>query len=99
MQKFYVEGIYLSRRGVQKAKKSGRYTNTDLEPFARAFWAESADDAMRQATEALEGGQWIEGPRLGKKSEEDRMRAMGAPELPGFGAPKKTKSSGSSRKR
>jgi hypothetical protein len=91
MQKFYIEGIFLSRRGVQKAKKSGRYTNADLEPFARAFWAENADDAMRQATEALEGGQWVEGPRLGKKSEEERMRALGAPELPGFGAPKRDK--------
>jgi hypothetical protein len=33
----------------------------------------------------------VEGPRLGKKSEEDRMRAIGAPELPGFGAPVKGK--------
>jgi hypothetical protein len=89
MQKFYIEGVFLTKRGVQKAKKSGKSKAADLEPFARAFWAENADEAIRQATEALEGGQWVEGPRLSKKSEEDRMRAQGAPELPGFGISRK----------
>ena len=89
MQKYYVEGVYVTRRGLQNARKGGRYTAKDMEPFASTFWAENVEDAIRQATEALGGGQWLEGPRLGKKSEEDRMRAMGAPELPGFGAPKK----------
>ena len=89
MEKFYVEGVFVTKRGLQKAKKSGHYAQADLEPFARAFFVNSAAEAMRMATEALAGGEWVEGPRLGKKSEEDRMRALGAPELPGFGAPKK----------
>lgn len=84
MQKFYIEGVFLTKRGVQKSKKSGRYSSVELEPFARTFWAESAAEAIRQAAEALDGGQWVEGPSLGKKSEEDRMRSMGAPELPGL---------------
>jgi hypothetical protein len=33
----------------------------------------------------MPGARWIEGPVIAEKSEEQRMRAMGAPELPGLG--------------
>lgn len=89
MKKFYLEGLYLTKRGAQKAKKKGFYAHTDLEPFAQAFYANSLDEAIQLANETLQGGEWVEGPKLSKKSEEDRMRALGAPELPGLFGPAK----------
>lgn len=89
MEQFWIEGLYVTRRGLKKAQKSGRVNPADIEPYARLIWANSAEEALRLATEELKGGQWMEGPRLGKTSEERRMRQQGAPELPGFTIPKK----------
>lgn len=91
MPQFWIEGIYLNKQGVKKARRSGKAPSADIEPFARAFWAETAEEAIAQATEALEGGEWLEGPHLSRKTEEQRMRAAGAPELPGFGLPTKAR--------
>ncbi len=92
---FYVEGVYLTRKGVKKARKSGRISTADLEPFARSYWVENPQAAVEAATQDLDGGEWQEGPRVSKHSEEQRMRASGAPELPGlFDSPKKQKKRG-----
>jgi hypothetical protein len=56
----------------------------DVEPFARSIWAQSVEEAICLATEALEGGEWMEEPKVSKTSEEQRMREMGAPTLHGF---------------
>jgi hypothetical protein len=86
MEQYYVEGLYVTQRGLRKAKRLSAVKLAQAEPFARSFWALSAQEALRMATEALEGGQWLEEPRVSQVSEEQRMRAMGAPELPGFGS-------------
>lgn len=86
MQHYFIEGLFVSKQGLKKAHKTGRVAPGDIEPFARAFWANSPAEALQMASEALAGGQWMEGPRLSDQTEEQRMRQMGAPELPGFGA-------------
>ena len=92
MKQYYVEGLYINRSALKRANRRGHIAQADIEPFAKTFWADSPAQAERMATEALEGGQWTEGPRVGANSEEQRMRAMGAPELPGFSAaPKKSR--------
>ena len=40
--------------------------------------------AIQVATAELAGGEWTEGPKVSQISEEQRMRSMGAPELPGL---------------
>jgi hypothetical protein len=87
MPYYYVEGLYLTKTGRRRAARRGRVLADDIEPFARGFWAESPAEALRMAAEALQGGEWTEPPRLSQTSEEQRMRQMGAPELPGFGSP------------
>ncbi|MEW5872103.1 MAG: hypothetical protein AB1894_22765 [Chloroflexota bacterium] len=89
MEQYWIEGIFLTKQGVAKQKKSGKRSPAYIEPFSKSFWANNAEEAVRLATEALQGGEWLETPRVSKTSEEQRMRFMGAPELPGFGAPKK----------
>lgn len=97
MEHYFVEGVYVSKRRLKKIQKGGGYAPADQEPFGRTFWANSAEEALRQAEEALNGGQWIEPPHVSRLSEEQRMRNLGAPELPGFGvsktAPKKHRAS------
>ena len=88
MKQYFVEGLFIGKKAGRR-KSSG---STNAEPFARSFWASNPAEAAQMATEALGGGYWIEGPHVGATTEEQRMRAIGAPELPGFGAsPKKTK--------
>ena len=82
MRAYYIEGVY-------RPKKARKGTG---EPFARTIWADNSQEALRLATEALGGGQWLEGPVV-SQSEEQRMRQQGAPELPGFDAPPKKKRS------
>lgn len=77
MKPFWVEGIYIPKKGKSRAA---------IEPYARTIWANSPEEAIRLATESLEGGQWKEGPTVSQKTEEKQMRAAGAPELPGFSA-------------
>ena len=79
---YWVEGVFLTKRGLKKAQKSSKLAAGDREPFAKAFWASSPEEAERLATEELQGGQWLEGPRVSRTTEEQRMRKMGAPELP-----------------
>lgn len=87
MEQYYIEGVYATRQGVKKARKNGLVPLAYIEPYARTVWANSPNEAIQIATAELEGGEWTEGPRVSKMSEEQRMRVVGAPELPGFGAP------------
>jgi len=89
MQAFWVEGLYLSSRAAQRARKKGSYPAADIEPYAKVIWAENYEAAKRLAAEDLAGGEWVEGPAVTLQTEEKRMRAMGMPELPGFESPKK----------
>lgn len=91
MEQYYVEGVFATKQGVKKARKTGLLPPSSIEPFARTIWANSKEEALQLATQELKGGEWTEGPRVSKMSEEQRMRAMGAPQLPGFGAPAKKK--------
>jgi len=84
MKAFWVEGLYLNKRGVNKAKKTGTYQQSYVEPFAEVVWANTREEALRYATEKLEGGEWLEEPKVTVKTEEQRMRSLGAPELPLF---------------
>ncbi len=94
MKPFFVEGLFIPLKAVRKAGKTGKVNPADVQPFARTLWANSLEEALNLATDALDGGQWVEGPRLGGPSEEERMRSMGAPQFPGFSIPdKKTKAS------
>lgn len=93
MGHYFVEGLYVTRLGIKKARKSGLIPPGCIEPYAKTIWANGPEEAIQIATQELAGGEWTEGPRVSKTSEEQRMRAIGAPELPGFGptAPKKKK--------
>jgi hypothetical protein len=86
MKIYWVEGLFISKENLKRAKKSDKDLNKYLEPFMTSIWADSPDLALQEATDKILGGQWVEGPRIARKSEEQRMREMGAPELPGFGA-------------
>jgi hypothetical protein len=79
MERYLVEGLYYPKA---KSKK----TASTLEPFARSYWASGAQEAMRMATEDLDGGVWQKPPRASQTSEEQRMRQQGQPELPGLGS-------------
>ncbi len=84
MEQYWVEGLFVTKQGLRKAKRAGKITQTDIEPFARSYWANTPDEAIAMATHDLNGGDWTNGPRVSKTSEEQRMRAIGAPELPGL---------------
>jgi len=79
MHRYLVEGYYFPKTRSKKATPA-------LEPFARSYWANSVQDAIRMATEDLQGGNWQEAPKASRTSEEERMRQQGQPELPGFGS-------------
>lgn len=81
MKQFWVEGLVQPRTRGKKA--------APVEPFNRAYWAETAAEALQSAEADLNGGAWVEGPRVSQTSEAERMRSLGAPELPGMPAPKK----------
>ncbi len=91
MPAYWIEGIFISAVGLKKAKKAGKIVEADKELFARSFWAETSAEALRLADEALEGGKWLEKPRLSQTTEEQRMRQQGAPELPGLFTLKKNR--------
>jgi hypothetical protein len=80
MKQFWIEGLLSPRSG------SGRVKNVGVKPYSQSFWANSAQEAVNMALQANPGSRWIEGPTVGETSEEQRMRAMGAPELPGLDA-------------
>jgi hypothetical protein len=89
MEQYWVEGLFVSRQRIKKIKRSGKVVETDIEPFAKSYWANSPDEAIQFAIKELNGGEWTDGPRVTKTSEEQRMRTMGAPELPGLNLPVK----------
>ena len=91
MKAFWVEGVYLNKQGVKKAKKTGAYQQTYVEPFAEVVWANTRSEALQYATEKLAGGEWLEEPKVTLKTEEQRMRSKGQPELPLFSMGKKKK--------
>ena len=93
MQQYFIEGLFANQQGVKKARKTGVFPLASIEPYAKTIWANSPDEAIRLATSELKGGEWTEGPRVSKITEEQRMRSMGAPEFPGLArrAPKKRK--------
>ncbi len=84
MTRYYGEGLFIPLNNKKKVQKGGRPSSKEVEPFARSFWANDPAEALRLATEALDGGQWFETPKISLTSEEQRMRQAGAPELPGF---------------
>lgn len=84
MPHYYVEGLFINKQGVKKKRRTGKPPAGAIEPFARTIWANSPREALQLATQALEGGEWTEGPRVSQTSEEERMRDLGAPEFPGF---------------
>ena len=79
MERYLVEGLYFP-------KPTSKKTKPVLEPFARSYWANSAQEAIQMATEDLQGGNWQKAPRASQTSEEQRMRQSGQPELPGLGS-------------
>ena len=81
MKQLWVEGLVQPRPRGKKA--------APVEPFSRAYWAETPAEALQSAENDLNGGAWVEGPRVSQTSEAERMRSLGAPELPGMPAPKK----------
>jgi hypothetical protein len=84
MEQYWVEGLFVTKKGLKKAKKIDKIAQVDIEPFARSYWANNSDEAINLATQDLDGGEWTNGPHVSKTSEEQRMRALGAPELPGL---------------
>lgn len=92
MPAYWIEGIFISAKGLKKAQKNGKIADADKELFARSIWAETFTEALRLADEALQGGKWLEKPRLSQTTEEQRMRKEGMPELTGlFSTGKKRK--------
>ena len=91
MKAFFVEGLFVSARTLKNAKKNRAFSASEVEPFAATIWANNPEEAAKLAAEQLEGGEWVEGPRVSQTSEEQRMRSLGAPELPGFGPAKKSR--------
>jgi hypothetical protein len=86
MQLYWVEGLFATKQALLKSRKS---KEMGLEPYAKSIWANDPNEAIRIATQELNGGQWEEGPKVSDATEEMRMRALGAPELPGFGSIRK----------
>ena len=81
MEAYYIEGLFLTRQALKKARSTGQ----EVEPFASSIWANSPEEAVRIATQELGGGRWVEAPSVSRTSEAQWMRAMGAPEFPGLG--------------
>lgn len=76
MIQFFVEGVVSLPAGKNRARRS-----SEAQPFSRSYWANNAEEALQMARDDMPGGQWLEGPRLARQSEEQRMRKAGAPEL------------------
>ena len=79
MKQFWVEGLVLP-------KGAGRSKKSTVKPFSQSFWANTPQEAIQMAFDSIPGGQWVDGPSVSTTSEEQRMRALGAPELPGMGS-------------
>ncbi len=84
MAQFYIEGVFVTSLGLKKKRKTGAYPAGSIEPYAKTIWANSPQEAIQIATQELAGGAWTEGPYVSQMTEEQRMRSMGAPEIPGL---------------
>ena len=84
MKQYWVEGLYIPAPERKKTRPARSVERSGPVPFYHSFWAETPADALRQAGEEIGAGTWTDGPRILKTSEEQRMRNMGAPELPLF---------------
>ncbi len=83
MTRFFVEGLFIPGHTLSK-KSSTSQMESNIEPFAHLFWADTRKEALQMANDAIEGGSWVEGPTVSETSEEKRMRETGAPEFPGL---------------
>jgi hypothetical protein len=79
MKQYWVEGLLMAKAG------TGRSKNSTAKPYSQSFWANSPQEAVQMALQEVPGARWLEGPTVSETSEEKRMRALGAPELPGLG--------------
>jgi hypothetical protein len=84
MPQYYVEGLFANKQGVKKKRKTGTFPVNSIEPYAKTIWANNPKEAIQIATVELDGGEWIEAPRVSQTTEEQRMRSMRAPEFPGL---------------
>jgi hypothetical protein len=84
MKRYYIVGLFIPCKNLEKIRKGSKPALKEIEPFARSFWANDPEQALSMASDALDGGQWLETPKISLTSEEQRMRQSGAPELPGF---------------
>jgi uncharacterized Ntn-hydrolase superfamily protein len=89
MNHYWVEGAYIKAQDLKKAARRGPAGLS--EPFARHYWADSPEEALAMALEDLCGGQWVGAPDISDSSEDQRMRDLGMPELPGMSKPGKGK--------
>ncbi len=94
MKQYWVEGLYIPAPERKKARGAKSVERSGPIPFYHSFWAETPADALRQAGEEIGAGSWTDGPRILKTSEEQRMRKIGAPELPLFKTPQAGKKKG-----
>lgn len=76
MKQYFVEGLI--------RKKSKEHKGSEMEVVNLSIWAQNQEEALREAEAMLGAADWVEGPRLRTHSEEQRMRKMGIPELPGL---------------
>ncbi len=91
MSQYYIEGLYATKAGVKKQRKTGNYPAGAIELYARAIWAASPQEAFQLATNDLQGGAWTEEPRISQVTEEQRMRSAHQPEFPGLSPQKPAK--------
>jgi len=84
MKAYYVEGLFEIHQANKRSNPNAKGGQAQLEPFAKIIWAESPEEAVKIATQELKGGQWVQEPRVSQTSDAQRMRVMGAPELPGL---------------
>jgi hypothetical protein len=94
MKQYWIEGLYKLQKTSKHTNKRIPAQSSAVEPFYMAFWAGSPEEALNAAIEEINGGQWLEGPHISQTSEEQRMRALGAPELPGLEPVKKRHKNG-----
>lgn len=84
MPQYYVEGLYIKPQTGKMKQKTGMLPAGAVEPYAKSIWANSPQEAIQIATDELQGGEWKEGPKISQRTEEQRMRSLGAPEFPGL---------------
>ncbi len=91
MPQYNVEGLYSTKWGVKKQRKTGNYPAESIELYARVIWADSPQEALQIATAELQGGDWTEEPSISQVTEEQRMRSAHQPEFPGLSSQKPAK--------